>query len=108
MPGPGEVPTQGCAKYHWEATPAAIGRELGLLSAGDGNAGSRVQIDGGVCAEETEYGRVIHCNAKNYGPLRGDGTDAGDVVGKMWWEQEGLDLAGSREAAEAADEERGG
>ena len=28
---------------------------------------------------ETEYGREIHCDATNYGNLRGDGAEGGDM-----------------------------
>ena len=32
-----------------------------------------------MCTKETEYGRALHCNAPNYGPLRGNSADSGDV-----------------------------
>ena len=53
-PGPGGVPTQGCVTDHGEASPTDIGCEMGLPSAVEGNGGSEVLINGGVCAEETE------------------------------------------------------
>ena len=34
-----------------EATPVAIGQDLGPLSDGDTDEGSEVQRDGGLCAE---------------------------------------------------------
>ena len=33
-----------------------------------------------MCTNEAEYGRVVHCNAPDSGPLRGNGADFGDVV----------------------------
>ena len=42
---PGGVLTQGCEADHGRAYPAAIGQDLGLSSAGDGNSGSEVQRD---------------------------------------------------------------
>ena len=80
--GPGGVPAQGRTTDHGEAAPAASGWELGLPSARDGNARGGIQRDGGLCAKEAEYGRAIHRDATDYGPLRGDGADARDVGGK--------------------------
>ena len=44
-------------------------------AAGDGDSGGGVREDGRLCYEEAEYGRAIHCNAEDYGPMRGDGAD---------------------------------
>ena len=46
------VPTQDHVMENGEAAPADIGRDLGLPSADDGDAGSGVRRYGGVCAEE--------------------------------------------------------
>ena len=46
MPVLGGVPTQGHATDHGEASPAAIGKDLGLIYAGDGDVGRGVQRDG--------------------------------------------------------------
>ena len=32
-----------------------------------------------MCNKEAEYGRAVHCNAPDYGPLRGKIIDSGDV-----------------------------
>ena len=78
-PGPGKIPTQGTAADHGEAAVEYMGRELGITYDGDGDAGSGVRRDGGVCAEEIEYGHAIHRDATDFGTLRGDSTDARDV-----------------------------
>ena len=39
--------------------------------------GGRVLGGVGICTEETEYRRAIHCDATNYGPLRRNGADEG-------------------------------
>ena len=33
-----------------------------------------------MCPEEAEYGRAIHCNAADSGPMRGDCVDARGVI----------------------------
>ena len=53
-----------------------------MPSTADGSSVSGIKIDGGVCHKETEYGRSIHCDATDSGPLQGDGADAGDVGAK--------------------------
>ena len=32
-----------------------------------------------MCTKEVYYGPVVHCNAPDSGPLRGNGADFGDV-----------------------------
>ena len=32
-----------------------------------------------MCTKEAEYGRAVHCNVPNYGPLRGNSADSRDV-----------------------------
>ena len=81
----GRVPTQGHATDHGETSLADIGWELGIPSNGDRNAGSGVQGDEGVCAEQAYYSKKIHWDMTSSVPLRGDSMDSGDVGGKMWW-----------------------
>ena len=76
--GLGGVPAQGHMADHGEASQAAIGRELVLTSYGDGDAGSGVRSDSGVCAEEEEYGRAIHHDTTDSRTLQGDGRDSRD------------------------------
>ena len=87
--GPGGVTSQGRAPDYREKNTAASGLELVTPSAGDGNAGSRIQRDGGVCSKELEYGRYIHRDATNSIPLRGDGVDARYMDRKKMMEKGG-------------------
>ena len=32
-----------------------------------------------MCTKEAEYGRTLHCNAPDLGPLQGNSADSGDV-----------------------------
>ena len=48
-----------------------------------GNEGGWVRGGGGLCIEEEEYGRTVHCDATNYGPLKGSGAEAGDMGRKQ-------------------------
>ena len=80
--GSGRVSTQGRVMDHGEAAPAAIGRVLGLTSAGNCDVGSMVQKYGGVCAEEAECSHAMHHDATDSVPLQGDGKEARDVGGK--------------------------
>ena len=52
--GPGGVTSQGCATDYWEKTTAEIGLELVIPYAGDDDAGSGIQRDGGVCSKEAD------------------------------------------------------
>ena len=45
----------------------------------DIDAGIRVWRGGGICDEEAEHVCTINCDVTNYGPLRVNGADAGDV-----------------------------
>ena len=65
-----------------EATPVAIGQDLGPPSDGDINEVSGVQRDGVLCDEQAEYSRAIHRDATDFGPLQGDGTNSWYVGGK--------------------------
>ena len=56
-----------------------IVREVGLPSSGDGDKGNEFRRHERVCAEEAEYGRAIHCNTIDSGPLKRGGKDAGGV-----------------------------
>ena len=58
--GTGGVTSQSCATDYWETITAEIGLELVIPSAGDDDAGSGIQIDGGVCFKEAEYGYAIN------------------------------------------------
>ena len=55
-------------KYYWEAAPVDARQKLVVPTFGDGDAGSRVWGSGGIYTVSTDYG-----------PLQGNGTDAGDV-----------------------------
>ena len=55
--------------------------------------------------QETEYGRAIHCDETDSGPLRGLGVTGGTRVPQRWWEQKGLDLELARERAKDAETE---
>ena len=46
------VPTKGRRVDHGKSTPMAIGRDMGLTSDVDVDAGNGALRDGGVCAEE--------------------------------------------------------
>ena len=81
-PGPGEVLTQGFTTDNREAAHVAILRETILPSSRDGDAGSGVQRDRVLYAEEAEYGSEIHCDTTNYGTLQEYGADNGDMGGK--------------------------
>ena len=48
-----------------------------IPTAGYGDTGSGVWIDGAIYAGETEYGCTIHCNATGSIPLQVNGADAG-------------------------------
>ena len=49
----GGIPTKVCTADHREVAPSDIGRDLVPTSTGDGDSGSKVQRDGGLCAEES-------------------------------------------------------
>ena len=76
------VPTQVRATDYREASPDAIGQDMGLSYAGNINAGIEFRRDVGVCAEEAEYSCAIHRDVTNPGPLQGVVKDSGDVGGK--------------------------
>ena len=78
--GPGGCLTQGGHTDFWRATKDTGGWELGILAAGDGDAGGRIRGYGKVFSEEAEYGFAIHCETANSVHMQGDGTDAKDVV----------------------------
>ena len=68
--GPGQFPVQGREEYHGETTAAKEGRELDIPADSgnnevDGNGG-----DKDLNSPEAEYGRTIHCDAADYGPVR--------------------------------------
>ena len=80
--GPGEGKggsTQGISKDHWDADTEVTGWDLGVSTSGNRNPGGRVCRDGGICAKGSECGRPIHYDMTDFGHLRGNGADAGDV-----------------------------
>ena len=63
----------------WESTKAEVVWELEITATGDGDVGGRVEGYGRVCSKDVEYGRTIHCDTANSGPMQGDDADARDV-----------------------------
>ena len=67
--GPGELPAQVRALDHQETTAEKRGQDLDVSSSEGGHERGRVREDSEGHHEEEEYGRAIHCDATNYGPL---------------------------------------
>ena len=60
-----------------------------------------------MCTKEEEYGRTVHWNEPNSGPLQENGAYYGMWVVKRWWEKDILDLVGAWEVTAASEEEVG-
>ena len=72
---------------------------------GGGNEGGGDRADFYINPPEAEHGRVIYCDAADYGPVRGAVRLPGAQVPMRWWEQTGIDWKGDREKAAATEEE---
>ena len=70
---------------------------MGLPSARDGDAGSRVQSDGGICAEEAKYYCVINRDATILDHCKEMIRITGTWVTRRWWEHDVLDLVEVKE-----------
>ena len=68
--GPGQFPVQGREEDHGEAAAATEGRELVRPAVGGSNEGDRDGWDTDINPPEAEYGRAIHCDAADSGPVR--------------------------------------
>ena len=67
--GPGQFSVQGREEDHGGAAAAKEGRELALPTVGGSNEGDRDGSDTGINTLEVEYGRAIHCDAADSGPV---------------------------------------
>ena len=68
--GPGQFPVQGSEKCHGETAAAKEGQELDLPTVDGSNEGDINGGDKDINSPEAEYGRAIHCNAADSGPVR--------------------------------------
>ena len=68
--GPGQFTVQGGKEDHGEEAAAKEGRDLVLLAVGESNEGDRDVGDKDINYPEAEYGREIHCDAADSGPVR--------------------------------------
>ena len=83
---------------------------MGVHLGGDGKDRGGVPENGGADAATTEHGRTVHPYTITARPVWGVGEGTGGQMGVQWWEQAGINLAGSREVkatAEEAEEEGG-
>ena len=67
---PRKSPVQGCKEDHGETTAAKEGWELDIPTDGRNNEGDGNGGDTDLNYLEEEYGRAIHCDADNSGPMR--------------------------------------
>ena len=67
--GAGEFHAQGRAQDHGETSAERVGWEMVLSLSAGGHARGRVYIDPGIHHKEAEHGRVLHCDATDYGTL---------------------------------------
>ena len=67
--GAGELHARVSAKDHWESAAERGGWEMDLSSSEGGHARGGVRRYPEGRHKEAEYGRVIHCDATNSGPL---------------------------------------
>ena len=67
----------GIASNYKEAAAERVGWEMALSLTGGSHEGSRVHRRQDVYNQKAKHGRETHCNATDYGPLRGDDTERG-------------------------------
>ena len=77
--GPGVLPEKCGVTYDWTSTTEVSGRKMGLPLFGGDNTGGRIGIYRGICPEEAEYSRTVHCDATDSRPLYGGSTVDGDT-----------------------------
>ena len=68
--GPGQFPFQGREEDHRETAAEKEGREMDIPAVGGNNEGEGNGGDKELNSVEAEYGRAIHCDAADYGPMR--------------------------------------
>ena len=67
--GAGKLHAQGRAQDHWETAAERGVWEMDLTSSEGGHARGGVQRDPEGRHKEAEYGRAMHCDVTDYGPL---------------------------------------
>ena len=67
--GAGEFHAQGREQDNGETSAERLGWEMLLSLSEGGHARGRVLRDPEIHHKEAEHGRIVHCDAANYGPL---------------------------------------
>ena len=67
---PGKFPVQGREEDHGEIAAAKEGQDMNITADGGNNEGNGNGGDTDLNSPEAEYGRAIHCNTADSGPMR--------------------------------------